>query len=395
VGVLIGAQLADAIGMGLLLPVLPFLAQELGATAVEVTQIVAVFALMSVLASPLLGRLSDRWGRKPVVIASCLLMCVSYAGLLAAKSLAAVVAWRAVGGIAAAKAGVCNALILDVVEPAERGRYLGWIGAVAGVGMLLGPLCGALLVLLPLAPLTPYQVVIGAGGAMVGLALVAVLWLPALPGSDPSTTRVARSTAPSALRPVRALLGLQLGLFSGFAAIFSTTAIFVERRFGWGMTEAGLAIGLMTGTIALVRAALAHRILARLGHEAALRWSMLAFGVLLLATGASTRPVPFLTAYCAAAASYAVAALAITVAVAERTAPDARGAVMGYLGSAGSAAIVIGAFLFGYLFREVGPGAPFATGGAVGLAALGIYVIASRARTIPPPTPLATGVERG
>src|SRR5687768_6169209 len=94
VRVLLVAQLVDAIGMGLLLPVLPFLAQQLGASPVEVTQIVALFALTSALFAPLAGRLSDRVGRRTVVVGSCALMCVSYAGLLWAPSLAAVFAFR-------------------------------------------------------------------------------------------------------------------------------------------------------------------------------------------------------------------------------------------------------------------------------------------------------------
>jgi MFS family permease len=396
--VLIAAQLVDAIGMGLLLPVLPFLAQQMGASPVEVTQIVALFALMTVVASPLAGRASDRIGRKAVVVASCGLMCVSYAGLFVAPNLASIFAFRALGGVAAAKTGVCNALILDVVAPAERGKYLGWLGAVTGLGMLLGPLLGALLALAPVPALSPYQVVIAAGGAMVALTFAGSLCLPHV-----ARPQAAAVLAPAAqprerggdIRPVADLLALNFGLFLGFAAIFSTTAILVEQRFGWGMTRAGLAIGLMTGTIGAVRAGLAHRILERFGHEPSLRVAMLAFALLLAAAGLLTGAVPFLVAYCAAAASYAVAALAITVIVADRTAPAARGAAMGYIGSTSSAAIVIGASGFGYLFREVASGAPFVAGAVAGLAVLSLDALASRARASLPPAELASRVEPG
>ena len=384
VTVLLVAQLVDAIGMGLLLPVLPFLAQRLGASAVEVTQIVALFALMSVLCAPLAGRLSDRVGRKAVVVGSCALMCASFAGLLWAPSLAAVFAFRALGGVAAAKTGVCNALILDVVEPAERGKYLGWLGAMNGLGMLLGPLLGALLGLLTVSSVSPYGVVIGAGEAMAALTLIAVLLLPGSPARDRSAGSPAprsRSERSHGLRAVLGLLALNFGLFLGFAAIFSTSAIFVERQFGWGMSRAGLAIGLMTGTIAAVRAGVAHRLIECVGLEPALRGSMLVFALLLMLTGASAHPVAFLAAYCVAAASYAVAALAITVSVAERTDAAIRGSAMGYVGSTSSAAIVLGAATYGYLFREVAAGAPFVIGGLANLAALGLYVAWPSRRT--------------
>jgi MFS family permease len=377
VTVLLIAQLVDAIGMGLLLPVLPFLAQQLGASPVEVTQIVALFALMSVLCAPLAGRLSDRVGRKPVVVGSCALMCVSFAGLLWAPSLAAVFAFRALGGVAAAKTGVCNALILDVVGAAERGRYLGWLGAVNGLGMLLGPLIGAMLGLMTVSSVSPYGVVLGAGEAMAALTLGAVLLLPGGSARDRSADSPAprsRGERARGLRAVLDLLALNFGLFLGFAAIFSTSAIFVEQQFGWGMSRAGLAIGLMTGTIAAVRAGVAYRLIERVGLEPALRGSMLAFALLLMLVGACTHAVMFLVAYCAAAASYAVAALAITVAVAERTNGAIRGAAMGYVGSTSSAAIVLGAATYGYLFREVALGAPFVTGGLANLASLGLYV---------------------
>lgn len=379
--VLLAAQLADAIGMGLLLPVLPFFAQQLGASAVEVTQIVAVFALMSVLFAPLAGRLSDRVGRKAVVVGSCALMCASYAGLFWAPSLAAIFAFRALGGVAAAKTGVCNALILDVVEPAQRGKYLGWLGAVNGLGMLLGPLLGVLLGLLTIPGVSAYGVVIGGGGGMAALALGAVLLLPATagePGRAGSVAPLRRSASDSGLHSVLGLLALNFGLFLGFAAIFSTSALFVERTFGWGMSRAGLAIGLMTGTIAAVRAGVAHRLLARVGLELALRASMLAFALLLTIAGATTHAVAFLGAYCAAAASYAVAALAITVAVAERAAPEIRGSAMGYVGATSSAAIVLGAASYGYLFREVAAGAPFVTGGLASFVSLALYVVWTR-----------------
>jgi predicted MFS family arabinose efflux permease len=398
VRVLLVAQLVDAIGMGLLLPVLPFLAQELGASPVEITQIVALFALMSVLFSPLAGRMSDRVGRKAVVVGSCTLMCVSYAGLFWAPTLAAIFLFRALGGVAAAKTGVCNALILDVVGPAERGKYLGWLGAVNGLGMLIGPLLGALLGLATLPSVSPYRVVVGAGGAMAALTLGAVLLLPRDPREPrrvDAPARVSADERADGLRAVLGLLALNFGLFLGFAAIFSTSAIFVERRFGWDMTRAGLAIGLMTGTIAAVRAGVAHRLIERFGCQAMLRGSMLAFAVLLIGAGASTHPLAFLPAYCAAAASYAVAALAITVAVAERTDAAARGVAMGYVGSTSSAAIVLGAASFGYLFREVAAGAPFIVGGLANLASLALYGAWTRRRDERPSAELVEEAEHG
>jgi DHA1 family tetracycline resistance protein-like MFS transporter len=323
-------------------------------------------------------------------------MCVSYAGLLWAPSLAAVFAFRALGGVAAAKTGVCNALILDVVEPAERGKYLGWLGAMNGLGMLLGPLLGALLGLVSVSSVSPYGVVIGAGGAMAALTLGAVLLLPRSTGQERrAPAPAAQSRRGAELHAVLGLLALNFGVFLGFAAIFSTSAIFVERQFGWGVSRAGLAIGLMTGTIAAVRAGAAHRLIARVGLEPALRGSMLAFALLLPIAGASAHPAAFLAAYCAAAASYAVAALAITVAVAERTEAAVRGAAMGYVGSTSSAAIVLGAASYGYLFREVAAGAPFMAGGLANLVSLALYVAWARGRNAQASAPPAGEPEHG
>ena len=349
---LIGVQLIVGIGLGLLLPVLPYFVQTYGASAVEVTQLVALYALAGMVFSPLLGRLSDAFGRKPLVLCCLAASALTYLAYTCVDSLLAIFALRLASGIAAAKGGVVTAWLIDLVDADERARYLGLFGSMNGIGMLLGPVVASLLFS---ASGELYQSVFIGGALLSFAACVGVLFVrspePALVDAQPTSAATTAGYAD--------LLALNGAVFLAFSVIFSTSAIYMQARFDWGVREAGLAIGLMTGCVALARAFVAHRLLAVLGTDVGTVVTGVAMALLLFLCSLPTAAPAFLLPYCLAAMAYSVAAIGITVLLADRLPVHTRGSGMGHLSASASGAIVFGAATHGYLFDRVSPAAPF------------------------------------
>ncbi|WP_323118563.1 TCR/Tet family MFS transporter [Burkholderia alba] len=139
----------DALGAGCVMPVLPGLLRALGAAGASVAWhygvLIALYAAMQVACAPLLGRLSDRYGRRPVLLASLAGATLDYLVAAQATGLAMVYAARIVAGITGATGSVASSCIADAAAPRERARYFGLIGACYGGGMIAGPVLGGLL----------------------------------------------------------------------------------------------------------------------------------------------------------------------------------------------------------------------------------------------------------
>src|SRR3954452_24050877 len=135
----------DLVGFGLIIPLLPFYAERFGASPQLVTLLLAIFSLMSMLAAPVWGRLSDRIGRGPGLIASMAAAAPAHLWLGFASELWMLFAARAFAGICAGNVAAAQAYIADVTPPEKRARGMGMIGAAFGLGFIVGPVLGGLL----------------------------------------------------------------------------------------------------------------------------------------------------------------------------------------------------------------------------------------------------------
>src|SRR5260370_38905762 len=134
----------DLVGFGLIITVLPSYAERLGASPQQVTVLMAVYSLMALLAAPVWGRLSDRLGRRPVLMASMLAAALAYLWLGLASALWMLFAARAFAGACAGNIAAAQAYIADVTSPERRARGMGVIGAAFGLGFILRPALGGL-----------------------------------------------------------------------------------------------------------------------------------------------------------------------------------------------------------------------------------------------------------
>jgi DHA1 family tetracycline resistance protein-like MFS transporter len=279
----------DMLAVGLMLPILPRLVLEFeGGDTVEAANVVGIFGtmwgLMQFISAPVLGALSDRYGRRPVILLSCLGLGLDYIFMAVAPSLTLLFVGRVISGITAATITTSAAFITDVTRPEERGRAFGLIGLGFSVAFVLGPAAGGLLGSIDLR--LPFWC-----AAAAALANAAFGWF-VLPESLPVERRMAfswkRANPVGAFRMLARkseLLGLAATGFLGQLAhqIFSSVfVLYLGYRYDWGAREVGLTLALVGVCAGIVQGGLVGPVIARLGERRTLLLGLL-FGPLGMA----------------------------------------------------------------------------------------------------------------
>lgn len=274
----------DVLGLTLVIPLLPFYALHYGASPFVVGVFLATYAACQLISSPILGTLSDRRGRKPVLLASQAGTVVGFLVLGTATSLPLLFLGRIIDGLTAGNLSVAQAYISDATRPEDRTRAFAFIGIAFGVGFLLGPALSGLL-----AHRLGYQAP-ALGAAALSLASVVVTWrlLPSDPRSlvDHGADSAPRpSTAPAAVdrrriyqRPeTRGWLLEFFAYILSFAIFTGGLALFLDARFGYNVEQVGYVFGFMGLCGILVQGGLIGRLVRRLGER---NLSLVGFGSL-------------------------------------------------------------------------------------------------------------------
>jgi DHA1 family tetracycline resistance protein-like MFS transporter len=237
----------DILGFGILIPLVPYMADRFGVTPALITPILGIYSLCQLVAAPLWGRLSDRFGRRPILISSLAGACVSYLLLGLAHNVTGLVVARALAGFMAGNIAAAFAYASDISTPADRAKSMGTVGAAIGIGFMLGPAIGGLLAgddirsanfLRPAA--------LSAALSLVAIALVFFV----LRESHAPEHRTAPGAAPRAgalgllrARPALRALAAASFLFTCSQAIFeSIFAIWALHKFGFGPRTVGLML---------------------------------------------------------------------------------------------------------------------------------------------------------
>ncbi|HYU36020.1 MAG TPA: MFS transporter [Thermoanaerobaculia bacterium] len=280
--------LLDLIGFGMIIPQLPFYAQSFHATPAQVGWLFASYSLMQLFFAPPLGRLSDRVGRRPVLLVSIAGSVASYLLFAFAPSFGWLLLSRALAGIAAGNYGIAQAYVADVTPPEERSKAMGMVvGAAFGLGFVLGPALGAILAQFgPLVlPLT------GAALGAVNLAF-ALLWLaeslpPEARGQVRGTWFEPRLLADSWRNPpVRGLMLLAFLVTFCFSMMETTLALYCQDRFGFDMKKTGWLFVYVGVLLVLVQGALVGRLVKRFGER-----QLILASILVMAAGLALLPL--------------------------------------------------------------------------------------------------------
>ena len=381
--------LLDMLALGLIIPILPKLVESFvdndTATAAEIFGLFGTaWALMQFFFSPILGALSDRFGRRPVVLLSNFGLALDYVLMALAPSLTWLFVGRVISGITSASVSIAFAYIADVTPPERRAAMFGKIGVAFGAGFILGPAIGGLLG--DIDPRLPFWV---AAGLSFANTIYGLLILPeSLPRERRSPLHW-RSANPlgslQLLRSDRLLAGLSVANFLAQTAhdvLPSTFVLYATYRYGWNTTTVGLTLAMVGISAMVVQGVAIAPLVRRFGERRALLFGLVcgAVGFLIFAT-APTGAISWLGI--PVMALWGVSGAAIQALMTQQVAPDQQGQLQGATASVQSLSRLVGPFLFTLTFAYfIGahapvqlPGAPFYLASALVVLAL---VIAAR-----------------
>ena len=378
--VLFTAVLVDSVGFGIVIPVLPFYAQSFGASAFHVTLLFAAFSAMQMVATPLWGRVSDRSGRRPLLIGGLFASAVSHLIFGLSTTLWLLFASRLAAGAAGGTIAVAHAYVADTTSLEERAHQMGLVGAAAGLGFMMGPAIGGFASRWGLG----FPGFVAAGLAAIN-GIAAFFLLP-----ESRTREAARSAQPAETdtlrgwfatmtrRPISLLMGVYFLAISSFSGMTALLALFLEDRFGLTAASVGIVFTIAGGSTVVVRGLFLGRLVRRFGEQAVVRIGAVA---LFVSIGMMPfLPAPWWSGVAVLLYAFGAGTLFPTLAtlVSFASDRDSQGAVLGGSQVVGGLGRVTGPMWYGALFQNAGPNSPFLVGAVLVMIS---FVMAGR---IPP-----------
>ncbi len=399
--VLFATVFINLVGFGLVVPLLPFFAQSLKAEAWQITLMFSAYSLGQFFAEPFWGRLSDRIGRKPVLLMTLIANALGYLMLAFVPNIWLAIAVRLFTGLGAGNISTVQGYVADVTPPEQRAGRMGLIGAAFGLGFIVGPGLGGLLTQPQLGRLG-YQLPIFLAAALAAIAAVGVVVFlrESRAKADPAAPRPAFLAGLKAARDnavVSRVLVVTLIYMAGFSAMESVFGLWSESRYQWGAREVGLSFMIVGIVSTLNQGFFAGRLARRFGESRVLATGMLLFGTSLvlqvlapvawfpatrLELGALTIPVvqgwiiPIVMAIGACGMSLAMPN--ISAMISRASPPDRQGAMLGLNMASSSVARIFGPMIAGALFSGLGHDWPFVIGALLTLPAALMAINAGR-----------------
>lgn len=377
IGFIFITMLIDITGWGIIIPVIPKLIQELiHGDVSEAAKIggwlTFAYAITQFIFAPVIGNLSDKYGRRPIILISLLAFSLDYVLLAFAPTITWLFVGRIIAGLTGASITTASAYIADVSTPENRAKNFGMIGAAFGLGFIIGPVIGGLL---------------GQYGARVPFYAAAILCLLnflygffILPESLDKENRrafdIKRANPIGALLHVKKypkLIGLVVSIFLLYVAshaVHSNWSFFTMYRFNWDEKMVGISLGVIGLLVGIVQGGLIRWINPKLGNEKSIYVGMALYttGMFLFATATESWMLfVFLIPYCLGG----IAGPAMQAVISEQVPANEQGEIQGTLSSLMSASAIIGPPMMStvfYFFTHneapfLFPGAPFVLGG--------------------------------
>ncbi len=362
----------DMLGIGLIVPVMPRLIGEVARVGIERAAelggyLLFAYAMMQFVCAPVIGGLSDQFGRRPVLLATLGALGIDYGVMAWAPTFAWLFVGRLVSGVMGATWAAANACIADCLPPERRGAAFGQLGGFGAAGFVLGPAVGGLAG--EFGTRLPFVIaaILALSGAVVGVFVLR----ETLPTQQRRRFELARANPLGAVRQmlrqplVAGCLAVAFFMQLSAQAQFSIWAYWGALKFGWTPLTAGLTVTLFGVSLGLMQGVVTGKAIARFGPAQTARWSLL-FGVpsyLLLAFAGSTATV-LLAIGIGAVSGMTFPALQQLMSV--RVSQDAQGELQGAIASTVSLTAIIGPVMMTQVFgRFAGdhghsfPGAPF------------------------------------
>lgn len=368
--------LFDCIGFGIIIPIMPDLIKELtGSTLSKASEyggiMLTIYSLMMFACSPILGALSDKMGRRPVLLISLLGMAIDYFFLSFAHTITLLFIGRIIAGLCGASITTASAYIADISTPEKRAQNFGLIGAAFGIGFIIGPVLGGIFG--EFGTRVPFMI---AGGLSLINWLYGFFILPeSLKKENRRKFEWKRANPVGALMQIKrypALIGLLTALLILYIAAQSTQTVwayYTKEKFDWNRSWVGYSLGFVGLTVAIVQGGLIRLIIPKFGHKKSIMMglSLYVLGFILFAFASKGWMMfAFIVPYALAG----ITGPAIQGIISTQVRADEQGELQGIMTSFMSLASIIGPLLMSFLFAHFTspktnlyfPGAPFIMG---------------------------------
>lgn len=387
----------DLVGFGIVIPLMTFYAEGFDASPQQVTWLMACYSIAQFFAAPLWGQVSDRYGRRPVMVVSIGLTALMLAGFASATSLWMLFLFRTLHGVMTANISTAQACVADVTTPESRAKGMGMIGAAFGIGFTLGPVIGAVL-----AP-PEFKAAAGMAVETTAATLFGLPWTLATPlwfaaglsalnfllalvifpeTRRPDSVTEHRSISPTALLAAlrNPLVGLCVLLVfvqvAAFALMESTFTLLAEHRYGFGARDVGKLFGAVGLVGIVVQGGLIGRLVRRFGERplVPIGLALIAVGVLAMPffpEGPARMPLMYLD-FSIVAVGQGFASPALQGLISRAAAASEQGRILGSAQSMSALARAIGPAVGGLLYASISPAAPFVVAAVLLLLGVGL-----------------------
>ena len=363
----------DLLGFGIVIPFLPMFAERLGISAFGIGWILAIYSLAQLLCAPVLGRISDRVGRRPIIMVGLLGSSISYLIYGFAGSFTMLLISRAIHGACAATVPTAQAYIADTTTDEGRARGMGLIGAAFGLGFVLGPAIGG---------------VLGHASLKVPVFFAAALTFANLifasqrlpeshqpqPGAPLALGTLAEPllSLPSQLfgHHLARLFGIAFLLTFALAGLEATFTLMVPALYGYGPAALGLLLGYAGLTQALTQGWILRKIVHRVGEAMLIVIGLVALAIGMFPMGMFANLDGLLVLLALVSMGYGLASPSVASLISRRTGQHRQGEVLGVNQSAMSLARIFGPIAGASIYGMMGPAAPYIGGAIVAVAAL-------------------------
>ncbi|UKO99067.1 MFS transporter [Nostoc sp. UHCC 0870] len=360
----------DLLGFGIILPILPLYAEQFGAEPNEATLLVAIYSLMQFLFAPLWGSLSDRYGRRPIILLTLFGSLIAYTGLGFANSLGILFIARGLAGMMAGNIATAQAYIADITTPANRARGMGIIGAAFGLGFILGPAIGGILVGTDPDNANFHLPSLFSAGLSLLALLCALVLLPESLNAETKAKIQAHRYRQRRLNLLHLLQRPQFCMLIGIyflvtfavAAMDSTFALWSKQELNWGPQQISYLFAFMGIVCTIVQGGLIGFLKKLLGEIKLLTLGILGLGVGLLLIGFSQSLILLLVSTTLVAGGISVNQPILNSLISQITVTEDQGQILGIASSCSALARIVGSIWAGASFMKFGSSAPFLSG---------------------------------
>jgi len=360
----------NVLGFGLIIPLLPFYIERVGGGPEIITLVIALYSLLQFLTAPTIGRLSDRHGRRPILIWTTAGVIVSHVALAFADSLWLVILARTIGGIAAGNVGVIFAYVTDISSGAERAKFMGYVGAAFSLGFMFGPVIGGLLAGSEVETANFMLPALAAAGLTVVALIYLLAFLPESLDAEHRSDATGKGTLPMSEqlrtafsnRTFAILSIIAFLLYVSWSSLLSVFALWTNRVLELGPRDIGL-IFMYSGFIgAVCQLGLIGPLTKWFGEATLLTMTVVVMGVGLWVMADAATLMVTLVAMTLLSTSHSIFSPVSTTLVSRYAQASERGMLLGLFQGVGGLGRVFGPAYAGAAFAQLGTGSPYLIG---------------------------------